>query len=350
MAVGEKLAMLVSFGFIGSVCWLVNQVNDPGDGAPVQANVRASELEAARRGAAGRTPGLAPASGAAASLRYASAVEAVDRAPRGPRVEVDSLDPERAAERAPITLPPLAVANRPTTTAVAEDENPPRQPPALAALAPGEGERLVGGPREQTQPEAAEELVPQAGPDKTTPRTAAQTAAAVVERTYVVQRGDALERVVAKLFGSSDRRLVRAVLDKNPAVARRGGGLIAGETLVLPAIEAPTSAGPVVSTGGPEPARAARTAPAARKDPAPRSARAASPVADAKRGKPAVAAKPAQPAEGNSAPAGRRDAKTAKPGGAGSDAVVTRADKPNRSKTPEPRRPEKRAKPRSPAT
>lgn len=352
MAVGEKLAMLVSFGFIGSVCWLVSQVQDPGVGAPAQVSVRASEQEAARRGTAGRTPDPRSNQGpttATASLKYASAVETVDRTPRGPRVEVNLSESERPEDRAPITLPPLAVADRPTTTAVAEDENPPRQPPALAALLPTEGERVAGGPREQNQ-SSPEELTPRSEPEQQA-RTGAVT---TVETRYVVQRGDALERVVAKLLGSTDRRLLRAVLAANPAIAKRSGRLIAGETLVIPAVDATTTAGAGSLAGGTSASQAKSLASPARTDPAPRSARAAPPAAESKRGRSSGGAKLAQASEKKAPPAGKRDAKSAKTatksGPAATGAAVTRADKPNRNKATEPRRQEKRAKPRSPAT
>jgi phage tail protein X len=162
---------------------------------------------------------------------------------------------------------------------------------------------LQGGPREQ-EPQA----------EKEPPATRVEVAPG--EQTYLVQRGDALERVVAKLFDSRDRKYLRAVLKANPVVAKRGGHLMSGETIIIPDLGA---------------------VPAATR------------VANAKGARPGSADRSSTNASGGKKSPAKRDARPAKPAAAPRSAV-TRAGTSSRGTSDAPRRDERRRKPRSPAT
>lgn len=220
MALNFKLAMLVSLGFIASMCWLVNQVARPVlDLGPTAARPVAS--------LAVQTPTLALTTGAE------SAAERFTRAsPADTAITAPALDDERFLVAAPedtggpfvqAKLPPLHVAPEPSTPAAATEPTL-RRPPSLSAVAdPWSAEAAEsGGSPDAVGLAAAEAPGPAAAPTESV--------------VYRVQRGDSLSKIARRTWGSDQRRLIRALMDANPRVARRGGRLLAGEEIIIPAV------------------------------------------------------------------------------------------------------------------
>ncbi len=215
MALNLKLAMLVSLGFIASMCWLVNQVARP---------ILEQEPAAGRPFLPGgiHTPQVMPgANQESAADRFVRASPA-DASIMFPAIEEEGASPatvEPGGAFVQAELPPLHVphvpADEPSTPAAATEPTL-RRPPSLSALA------------YQPSPDTmkSEGLL---GELPAVTRREIDTAT-----VYRVQRGDSLSRVARRIWGSDQGAYIRMLLEANPPVARRGGRLLAGEQLVIP--------------------------------------------------------------------------------------------------------------------
>ncbi|MBW7906107.1 MAG: LysM peptidoglycan-binding domain-containing protein [Phycisphaerae bacterium] len=248
MVLNMKLAMLLSLGFIGVMCWLVNQVARPGAESPAPGSLVMQASGPIATPVADLNRPRAPELAARFEQSSAAAPERIDRAPRhapetgGDRLALGgSLAPRPAEiESAPQQAPQTAVApdptgRRPPTFAAdagtasrggGRDVRTPPLPsarPAEAVLSGSEDTPLtVTGPAE---PDARAPAGP--GSPASEPRRAAVQ--------YKVARNDNLHKVARRIWGSAAPQDVRLLMDANPAVKKRDGRLLIGETIVIPA-------------------------------------------------------------------------------------------------------------------
>lgn len=219
MALNLKLAMCVSLVFIVSMCWLVSQVarpildQEPAAGRPFtpgEIHTPTVVLGANAESAAERFVRASPAEAAV----MVPAMEEEDGQPL-----VVTAEPGGAFVQA--ELPPLHVPAEPSTPAAATEPTL-RRPPSLSALA-------LAAP---TSPDEVETGT-LSGPTQTA--AAAEIDAAAQAMVYRVQRGDNLSKIARRVWGSDRGAYIRMLIEANPRVARRGGRLLAGEQLILPA-------------------------------------------------------------------------------------------------------------------
>lgn len=213
MGLSMKFALLTSLGFIGGMCWLVNQaakpvVNAQGDLAP---RPPAASSQDRVRGRA-----------ATARLATASPVETALASERPRSDELLTVSAVTRAANTDAALPPIArQADKPVPGVGYLVAVNAQDLPQLAPTKQDEELRPTGASPE-----------PVRSPE---PPTAVASSAA---RKYVVQKGDSLTRVARRELGSDSSDAMKALLAANPAVAKRKGMLLAGESLNLPGVPA----------------------------------------------------------------------------------------------------------------
>lgn len=264
MALNIKLAMLLSLGFIGVMCWLVNQVARPN--SEVSGAGTLMIYAAGNDAAPPRTVDLDRPIGAQLASRFEQ--------PTPARPE-QAADPGAAAVRGGVEAdggvlaPRLGAASeidpqRASQTAVAPDPTG-RRPPTLPASEGGQPDRSVGdslgpgstqyagndrpvkpdpdvnvparprdglaqgadasGPTGRAQPESGDaKPVAAAPPSRPTGTTG----------TYKAQRNDNLYKIARRHWGRATLQDVRLIMDANPAVKKRDGKVLLGEVLVIP--------------------------------------------------------------------------------------------------------------------
>lgn len=222
MGLNVKVAMLISFGFIGSICWLVNEVAKPMIELPLPPTIAAE---------ANVTPVPILVAGATAveevttGFQVASAVQP----PPVMRDEPDETElTQNDALAEAVSLPPRIGANEPSTTAVAMDA-PSRRLPTLAATDPAGATSPL--------PDVAD------GASSAAPPQPQQAGAAGGSQVYEVKRGESLTKIARAAFNSSDYRFVLALIEANPAVKARKGMVLAGEQIVIPDLSAGATIG-----------------------------------------------------------------------------------------------------------
>ncbi len=215
MGLSMKFALLTSLGFIGGMCWLVNQAAKP---------VVNAQGDLAQRPPAVSSPERVRGRAATARLTTASPVETALASERPRSDELLTVSAVTRAANTEAALPPIArqaAADKPVPGVGYLVAVNAQELPTLAPTKQDEELRPVGSAAETVR----------------TPEPATATAANDA-RKYVVQKGDTLTRVARRALGSESPDAMKALLAANPAVAKRKGMLLAGESLNLPAAPA----------------------------------------------------------------------------------------------------------------
>ncbi len=220
MGLNVKVAMLISFGFIGSICWLVNEVAKPMIELPLPPTIAAE---------ANVTPVPILVAGATAVEEVTTGFEVASAVQPPPVLRDESDETELTHNDAlaeAVNLPPRIGANEPSTTAVAMDA-PSRRLPTLAA----------------TDPAGATSPLPDDEDNASAAPQPQQAGAAGGDRVYQVKRGESLSKIARAVFNSSDYRYVLVLMEANPAVKARKGMVLAGEQIVIPDLSAGATIG-----------------------------------------------------------------------------------------------------------
>lgn len=303
MGLSVKVSLLTSFFFIGSMCWLVNQVGKPMVELP-------SPLTGVARSPAATAPLPVerPARGGfdrgQTRLSHASPAE---RAVPTPTWTAPA-EPELAAGA---SLPPLA-APQPKGLQFASGAAPPNLVEAVQAAREAESQPPVAEP-----PAPAPQVATATAPPPQAEPEGAPDPVASEPRDYVIKRGDSLTRIARRLAPDQDEtKVVAALLKANPRLKGRADLIRPGKTLVIP------------DFGADQPAQAPAVAAAPATSPRKASNSAARPKPDADSArKPAVASAAKKP----EAPTGACEAPrvAAKP-----ERASVSAGKPGAAKTP----------------
>jgi nucleoid-associated protein YgaU len=245
MALSVKLAMLISFGAVGVISWVVQVVDPPQVRRPlpfVVTDVRG------RLVAGPHAPGLVL--GAQADRRSGLARQLQ---------HVNPLDAQATENR--VNGPALALA--PPAQLPPGDDQPAMLPPLVCADGPGAGNGDLLAVAEAA-PADSQEIVLIAGGEAATETGPAPAASA---RTLRAAKGDTLLKIAAREYGQKDARLTQLLSEANPQLKARGNRVRAGEELVIPDAAAAQrwlvagreAASPTVATateGGPKTATA----------------------------------------------------------------------------------------------
>jgi nucleoid-associated protein YgaU len=286
MALNLKAALGICVFFIAGLCYVLNRVELPSQAA-------ASQMLTAA-GGAHRPNG--PWAFRARRLARQSPVQRQRAASRETAAKGDDSAPP---ETRTVVLPPLARQETPSNRAallvakVIEEAAPSgcEQPGALLTAIE---------PSRRTTPHEAD--------------SANQPSAAALAGTYKVKKGDSLTRIARQVFGSSERRYLRMLIEANPKIAKRTNKLFIGEELTLPSVASASGVSPR-STGG-ERARPAAQAPAAVASVDKPAGTAVATLDSASRKRAAVAAKAGKlPATASGERVGRKSGKKAAKGG-----------------------------------
>lgn len=260
MGLNVKLASLICLMFIGGICWLVNQVSRPVVEVPGALLAQSSPLGGSPRGVGLGDAALRRFARPSAGVMSAPHVDAPrptmaasDAGPAQPETVREELPPLHVAPRAPA----LTVSETPIGAAASEPHAEPLEirgdgHSATLASAPGDGSPasvtpaggaaispLGSGAREKAGSNAS----PAMSAGSTPPVAPPESNGAPAERrdtTYVVKAGDNLTRIARSAYSSNDPKWIRALIEANPAVKKRKGHVLAGESLRVPS--APTLA------------------------------------------------------------------------------------------------------------
>lgn len=260
MALNLKAALGICLFFIAGLCYVVNRVALPSQAAASQGTALAD---------GGTAKPNEPSSFGARRLARQTPVEAQRAASRqAAKPAADSMPPETRT----VSLPPVAHAGAPQNPSglLVAQAAPQVEPPIRVSEPTGVQTPALGATTavEQTGASAPEQPLAQARLASPTAGEGAKAAPAgeasggnpkpepAVASTYKVQKGDSLARVAQQVFGSSDQRYVRMLIEANPKIAKRTNKLFVGENLTVPSLAAASSSGP---KGG----AAKRTKPAA---------------------------------------------------------------------------------------
>lgn len=259
MGFNVKAALLVSLAFIGGMAWLIHHV-----GAPVAA--LPSPIAATEPPAAPAIPTAPPARTSA--LEYHSPL---DRQDAQNRAQHDALVLSKPSNQ-PAYLPPLVLPPLEPAAGAADPEPPPAAP--LAAAPANDRPAPDDQPLQPERGTAVTAAPPPAAAARTPERTGASPGGGSTvalppptipaAKTYVVQRGDSVARIVRNHWNSDDPRLIRAFVEANPKIRTRQNRILIGEELVIPDLAATRlAATDLPANRGPAPARPAEAAPAA---------------------------------------------------------------------------------------
>lgn len=228
-----RAAMLISLTFIGAFTWLVNKVSRPLVAIPSPV-IRGNRRPGPATSYASRVTG--------SSIRFqnASARERQwQEVERGSKRLVVR-DGPRPTIRAGMTLPPLsAIAMRWARRTVG-----------------GSGESTSSRPRRASRPASRN-----GGSEQMAGRDLNQRSGPVVvakpkpePKRYVVRKGDSLWKIVRSEWKSTDRTLIRHLIQANPQLRGRDK-IMAGQTLIIPLRPAPGAASLATAAGdaGPQP-------------------------------------------------------------------------------------------------
>jgi len=242
MALNVKAALAICAGCIAAMSWLVQQVEVRAPGPWPQLVEAQEPLELVLGITSQHSAGhVEPLSWRQGWVQRLARPNAMDR----------EAEANRLTERALALAAPSAAA----------DVYAPALPPLVT---PGAEDVVLA---ESTTDEAAEDgasLVPLAETAVDPPADWATTDSAPAPGTlsfkrYRVARGDTLMRIASREFGGQGREYIAVLLAHNPAVARRGGRLYAGEELVIPdrvaAAAGGTAAAPSLAMVGAAPVR-----------------------------------------------------------------------------------------------
>jgi LysM repeat protein len=351
MALNLKAALGICLFFIAGLCYVVNRVALPSEAAATQA-IGLAENSSARPGdssslGARRLARQNPVDSQRAAGREAAAKAVADATPPETRTVVL---PPLARSEAPVSAAVMLVAEGPAKEPALPAPGRPAEPSASGARVAGrvlEGSDQSAGENKPLNQRpgnlAAAEPPAAAAPE---PVRGAAPAEPAVAGAYKVKKGDSLARVARQVFGSSDQRYVRMLVEANPKISKRTNKLFVGEELTVPAL-ASAAAKTATPAAEPKPAPAAPLADAvaqksvkpgkkgtavaertskasdsvATAEPAGSKAPTASAVEPARVGAEAKAASAAAPAPVTAA------GKTAKPGGKKGTAVAEKRSK-----------------------
>lgn len=240
MALNVKAALGICLFFIAGLCYIVNNAALPSQ-APISptATVGGAAAPPVERSnsAAGRLERRSPVESQRLAGRRARAVAAAEGAPPETRTVV--LPPIVRQETS--SVPPALAAQPPVAPSAAHAGE------AVLALAPAAAlphTRIV----EEMDQSAWEQPPAQARPVTLTAIEAPEPAAAVnppaaepvasvaAAGTYKVRKGDSLTRIAQRVFGSSEQRHQRMLIEANPKIAKRVNKLYVGEVLTIPSI------------------------------------------------------------------------------------------------------------------
>jgi nucleoid-associated protein YgaU len=313
MALNLKAALGICVFFIAGLCYVLNRVELPSQAA-------ASQMLTAA-GGAHRPNG--PWAFRARRLARQSPVQRQRAASRETAAKGDDSAPP---ETRTVVLPPLARQETPSNRAAllvaeAAPAREQRVPAGEASAERAPGGALVAKVIEEAAPSGCEQpgaLLTAIEPSRrTTPHeadSANQPSAAALAGTYKVKKGDSLTRIARQVFGSSERRYLRMLIEANPKIAKRTNKLFIGEELMLPSVASASGVSPR-STGG-ERARPAAQAPAAVASVDKPAGTAVATLDSASRKRAAVAAKAGKlPATASGERVGRKSGKKAAKGG-----------------------------------
>ncbi len=230
--------MLISLTFIGAFAWLVDKVSRPLVAIPSPV-IRGN-----------RRPGPAT-----------SYVSRVTRSPirfeNASARERQSQEVERASKRLVVRDEPRPVIRAGMTL------------PPLSAIAMRWARRTVGGPAESASSRPRRAARPgrsggsekMAGRDMNQPSRPSKVDKPKPEpKRYVVRKGDSLWKIVRSEWKSTDRTLIRHLIQANPQLRGRDK-IMAGQTLIIPLRPAPGAASLSKAAGdtGPQPKAALET-------------------------------------------------------------------------------------------
>ncbi|MGD8453111.1 MAG: LysM peptidoglycan-binding domain-containing protein [Phycisphaerae bacterium] len=225
-----KAAMLVCFGFISGLCWLVGQVALPVTHAAAHPSEAINTLTGQPAEALPAMTGAPhPASDTPAfSHPNAFAVQEDANSVNERRLAAATV-PQMAATTPPIALPPLVQERAAPEPVVATAVEP--EPSHAPAPSPTDA-----GPTIITAAALASAVQPPPAEAQPAPAKAQPTPAKVQDapRTYAVRRGDNLTKIAQRELKSNDRRVVNLLVAANPRLKKNPDKLIAGEELALP--------------------------------------------------------------------------------------------------------------------